>query len=72
MESLDEELDLQLQKINNLEMNIVMMQENISILSESLKETQRYLVKLANSQMELTRRLSSWPYIKVPKENKGE
>lgn len=69
MESLEEEMDIYLQRIKNLEVGMAMMQENITILTESLKETQRYLVKLANSQMELSKRLSSWPYVKVQKDN---
>lgn len=69
MESLDEELDIYLQRIKNLEISIAMMQENITILSESLKETQKYLVKLANNQMELSKRLSAWPYVKIQKDN---
>lgn len=65
MEYLDQELDIATQKIKNLEKDIAIIQENVFALTEGLKETQRYLVKLAHNQMELTKRISEWPYIIV-------
>jgi len=65
MEFLEQELDINSQKIKNLETTIDNMHDTIVQLNESLKDTQRYLVKLAHNQMELTKRISQWPYIVV-------
>lgn len=66
MEFYDEQLDLVNNKIIQLEKNIVILQENVTHLSEQLKETQRYLIKLAHNQSEITKRVSAWPFIAVP------
>lgn len=66
MEFYDEQLDLVNNKIIQLEKNIVILQENVTHLSEQLKETQRYLIKLAHNQSEVTKRVSAWPFIAVP------
>jgi hypothetical protein len=42
------------------------------MLTESLKDTQRYLVKLASNQMELNKRVSTWPYIETATQGKGK
>lgn len=65
MQYLEQELDINNQKIKNLEKSIDSIQDSITQLNESLKDTQRYLVKLAHNQMELTKRISQWPYIVV-------
>jgi predicted nucleic acid-binding Zn-ribbon protein len=66
-EYLEESLDITNQKIINIEKDIAAVQDQISALTESLKETQRYLIKLAVNQQELTKRISQWPYIVVSK-----
>ena len=71
IDSLESDLDISTQKIKNLEKEVADIQNVIYQLSESLKETQRYLVKLAHNQSELTKRVSMWPYIVVEK-NEGE
>lgn len=71
IDSLENELDISTQKIKNLEKEIADMQNVIYGLSESLKETQRYLVKLAHNQSEVTKRISQWPYIVVER-SEGE
>ncbi len=35
------------------------------MLSEQIKETQRYLIKLAHNQSEIAKRVSTWPFIAV-------
>jgi len=65
-EYLEESLDITKQKIINIEKDIAIVQDQISALTESLKETQRYLIKLAVNQQQLTKRISQWPYIVVP------
>ena len=72
MDFIEENLDLNRQKIKALETQIAFHMDTIQELSESLKETQRYLVKLAHNQMELTKRISQWPYIVVNHNNEGD
>jgi len=41
------------------------MQDSMTELSEHIRETQRYLIKLAHHQSEITKRISAWPFIAV-------
>lgn len=73
----DDDLDITAQKINHIENDINHLKEQINLVMDnlsdqmaSLKETQRYLIKLAQNQQELTKRISTWPYIVV--NNKDE
>ena len=52
-------------RIIELERNICLLQENVSTVSDHLRETQRYLIKLAHTQSEMAKRLSTWPFIAV-------
>jgi len=52
-------------KIKKLEENITMLQEVISQQQETMLETQRYLIKLAHGQQELSKRVLSWPYVRI-------
>ena len=65
MQYLDEELDITTQKIQNLEKELLVTRELLGNTIESLKETQRYLMKLAYNQSEITKKISYWPYIVV-------
>lgn len=65
MQYSEESLDVTIQKIVDLEKNICIIQENITTLSEQIRETQRYLIKMAHNQSELAKRVSTWPYIPV-------
>jgi chromosome segregation ATPase len=72
MQSLDDdlaeskkELDVSKNRIKKLEEHIAMMQEILSHQQESITETQRYLIKVAHGQKELSKRVLSWPFIKV-------
>lgn len=67
MEYTDEQLDITMQKIVDIEKNLCIMQDNITTLSEQIRETQRYLIKMAHNQTELAKRVATWPYISVPK-----
>jgi hypothetical protein len=42
------------------------MQENIFTVSEQIKETQMFLIRLAKNQAEISKRISNWPYIPIP------
>lgn len=66
MQYSDESLDVTIQKIVDIEKSLCIMQENITTLSEQIRETQRYLIKMAHNQSELAKRVSTWPYIPVP------
>ena len=62
MQYLDEELDITTQKIQTLEKELLITRELLGNTIESLKETQRYLMKLAYNQAEITKNISYWPY----------
>ena len=47
------------------------MRNDIEVITESLKETQRYLVNMAATQNAIAKRVSQWPYIPVEKEYKN-
>ena len=66
MKSSTSELELANLKIKELEMLLSETQGVIYTLSAELKETQKYLIKLAHNQAELTKRISMWPYVPVP------
>ena len=67
----DEYLDLTQQKIKNLEISVSILQDNVSQLTEALRDTQRYLVKLASHHQDLTKRVSAWPFVNISS-NKSE
>ncbi len=65
MISLEQELDLANSRIVEIEKSIAELQENLYTLADQIKETQRFLVKMAHNQSHMTKRISSWPYIVV-------
>ena len=70
MQYTEDPLDLTSLRIKQLEENICIMQESITNLSEHVKQTQQYLMKLAHHQADIAKKLSSWPFIAVAsKEN---
>jgi hypothetical protein len=62
----EKQLDVTSQRIIEMERNIVILQENITTVAEQLKETQHFLVKLAKNQADITKRVTSWPYVSLP------
>lgn len=64
--------DLQSQKIEALEKELFITKEMLQHCIESLKDTQRYLMKLAYNQSEISKRVSSWPFIVVSPEGKSD
>jgi len=69
---LDQELDLTQTRLRAMEEHLVQMQEQQTVVQEqivnmmlSIKETQRYLIKLAKNQQDLTKRISQWPYLTI-------
>ena len=65
MQSLDEELVDSKKKIKKLEENVAIMQELLMQQQNAITETQRYLIKVAHGQKEISKRMLSWPYVKV-------
>ena len=68
MKSLEKEMDLNLtdRKIRDLELELIITKELLTSCIGSVKETQRFLMKLAANQQELTRRVATWPFIVIP------
>jgi len=66
MEYYEEQLDLNQHRITELEKNISILQEGLMTVSEQIRDTQRYLIKVAHNQAEIAKRISSWPYVAVP------
>jgi len=65
MKFTEEQLDLSDTRITEIEKSICIMQDSMTELSEHIRETQRYLIKLAHHQSEITKRISAWPFIAV-------
>jgi uncharacterized coiled-coil protein SlyX len=65
MKFTEEQLDLSDARITEIEKSICIMQDSMTELSEHIRETQRYLIKLAHHQSEITKRISAWPFIAV-------
>lgn len=69
-QSLEQELDIVLGRMLEIEKNIVILQENQMTMADQLKETQKYLIKIARNQSEISKRIVQWPYIAVePRED---
>jgi hypothetical protein len=67
MTSLEQDLDLTNGRIIEIEKDLMIIQENLTTLFEQIKETQKYIIRLAHNQAHMTKRISSWPYIAVEK-----
>ena len=67
MTSLEQDLDMTNGRIIELEKDLAITQDNLQTLFEQVKETQKYIIKLAHNQAHMTKRISSWPYIAVEK-----
>ena len=65
MKFTEEQLDLSESRITEIEKTSCVMQDSMTELSAHLRETQRYLIKLAHHQSEITKRISAWPFIAV-------
>jgi uncharacterized coiled-coil protein SlyX len=72
MKFTEEQLDLSESRITELEKTICILQDNMTELSEHIRETQRYLIKLAHHQSEITKRISAWPFIAVSDSKRDE
>lgn len=68
MQYIEEELDMTNNRILELEKNIAILQVNMEVLNDQIKETQKFLLKLATNQSEITKRVTKWPYIAVSRE----
>ena len=68
MEQSNDEQELLESKLRNLETHMMVMRHDMEIMSETIKETQRYLINMAHTQNAIAKRISQWPYIPVEKE----
>ena len=66
MEYYEEQLDSTKNRLIEIEKSISLLQEGLMTVSEQMRDTQRYLIKVAHNQAELAKRISHWPYIPVP------
>jgi uncharacterized coiled-coil protein SlyX len=57
-------------KISTLEEELDILHHMINQQQESILSTQQYLVKLAQSQNDLTKKISAWPFVKVVSQSK--
>jgi predicted nucleic acid-binding Zn-ribbon protein len=65
-QSLEQELDVVMNRIVEMEKLMSIVQENQLTLADQIKETQRFLIKLAKNQSEISKRVTHWPFIAVP------
>lgn len=72
IEYYEEQLDITKNRIIELEKNISILQENVMTAIEQIKETQKFLVRLAHNQAEVSKRVSAWPYIVVSQKDKDD
>lgn len=70
-QSLEQELDIVMNRIIEMEKLMSIVQENQLTLADQIKETQKFLIKLAKNQSEISKRITHWPFIAVPS-NGGE
>ena len=49
-----------------------MLNENTQHLADHMRETQKFLVKLAHNQAEISKRISQWPYIAVERKREDD
>jgi hypothetical protein len=61
----EEKLDVDRRKLEYLEKQIQVTQELLQDTIDSLRDTQKFLIKLAHNQSDITKRVSLWPYIPV-------
>ena len=69
MTSLEQDLDITNNRIVEIEKDLMIIQENLSTLFEQVKETQKYIIRLAHNQSHMTKRIATWPFIAVEKHN---
>lgn len=55
------------ERIRQLEDVVMNLTADIQDITGTLQEAQQIIVKLVTSQQQVIERVSSWPYVKVPK-----
>lgn len=61
----NDQLDLTKSRLLQLEKELILQQNELTMAVDQIKETQRFLIKLAQSQAEIAKRVSSWPFVAV-------
>ena len=72
MTSLEQDLDITNNRIVEIEKDLMIIQENLSTLFEQVKETQKYIIRLAHNQSHMTKRIATWPFIAVEKQDDND
>lgn len=62
-----EEYENLITKMDNLEKEVIDIHERYLTVAETLREMQRYMVKMAQNQAQIAGQISRWPYIVVEK-----
>lgn len=62
-----EEYDSLIAKMDNLEKEVIDIHERYLTVAESIREMQKYMVKMAQNQAQIATQVSHWPYIVVEK-----
>ena len=57
MTSLEQDLDVTNGRMIELEKDLAIMQDNLQTLFEQVKETQKYIIKLAHNQSHMNKRI---------------
>lgn len=52
-------------KLNTLEKEVIDIHERYLTVSESIREMQKYMIKMAQNQAQIANQISHWPYIVV-------
>ena len=65
-----EEFDLLQNKLVTLEKEVIDIHERYLTVAESIREMQRYMVRMAQNQAHIAHQISHWPYIVVDKKDK--
>ena len=62
-----EEFDVLQTKLETLEKEVIDIHERYLTVAESIREMQKYMVKMAQNQARIATQVSDWPYIVVEK-----
>ena len=65
-----EDYDFLQQKLVTLEKEVIDIHERYLTVAESIREMQKYMVRMAQNQAHIAHQISHWPYIVVDKKDK--
>lgn len=65
----DYDVDVLARKLHNLEKEVIDLHDRYLTVSDALKATQHYMLKMAQQQAMIATQISHWPYIAVEKQS---